>query len=68
MIKKIREPANGFTHFFAAIGAAIGSGVLIYLGRNSLIKTVALGVCGASLLGALAHFISIAVFIAPAAY
>jgi hemolysin III len=49
MIKKIREPANGFTHFFAALGAVIGSGILIYIGRNSLIKTVALGVYGASL-------------------
>jgi hemolysin III len=50
MIKKIREPVNGFTHFFAAIGAVIGSGILIYIGRNSLIKTVALGVYGASLI------------------
>jgi hemolysin III len=50
MIKKIREPANGLTHFFAAIAAAIGSGILIYIGRNSLLKTVALSVYGASLI------------------
>jgi len=49
MIRKIREPANGFTHFFAALGAVIGSGILISIGRNCLIKTVALGVYGASL-------------------
>ena len=50
MIKNIREPANGFTHFCAAIGAVIGSGILLYIGRNSLVKTVALSVYGASLI------------------
>ena len=50
MIKKIREPANGFTHFLAAVAAVIGSGILIYIGRDSLIKIVALGVYGASLI------------------
>jgi len=50
MIKKTREPANGFTHFSAALGAVIGTGILIYIGRNSFIKTVALSVYGASLI------------------
>jgi hemolysin III len=50
MIKKIREPVNGLTHFFAAIAAAIGSGILISVGRNSFIKTVALSLYGASLI------------------
>jgi hemolysin III len=49
MIKKIREPANGITHFSAALGAVIGSGILICIGRNSLMKTAALSVYGASL-------------------
>lgn len=50
MLKKLREPVNGLTHFFAAIVAAIGLIVLIILGWNSLVKEISLSIYGASLI------------------
>jgi len=50
MIKKIREPFNGLTHLFAAIGAVIGSGILIYVGWSDLVKTITLSVYGISII------------------
>lgn len=49
MLKKLREPVNGLTHFFAALAALIGLILLLILGWGSLSKTVALGVYGLSL-------------------
>lgn len=49
MLKKLREPVNGLTHFFAAIVAAIGLIVLVILGWNSMVKAISLGVYGVSL-------------------
>jgi hemolysin III len=50
IIKKLREPVNGLTHFFAAIVAGIGLIILIALGWNSLVKTISLGIYGISLI------------------
>ena len=50
MSKKFREPVNGLIHFSAAIAAVIGSGILISIGRNNLVKTMALGVYGVSII------------------
>ena len=49
MIKKLREPVNGLTHFFAAIVALIGLVILLIVGWGSLDKTLALTVYGISL-------------------
>jgi hemolysin III len=49
MLKKLREPVNGLTHFFAAIAALIGLVVLLIVGWGSLSKTVALTIYGVSL-------------------
>ncbi|MCL4530304.1 MAG: hemolysin III family protein [Chloroflexi bacterium] len=49
MLKKLREPVNGLTHFFAAIFAAVGLIVLIVLGWKSTLKEISLSVYGASL-------------------
>lgn len=50
MLKNIREPVNGLTHFFAAITALLGLIVLIALGWHSLIKEISLSVYGLSLI------------------
>ena len=49
MSKHFREPVNGFTHLGAAIAALIGLGVLLYLGRSSLIHMSVLLIYGLSL-------------------
>ena len=49
MLKKLREPVNGLTHFFAAIAALIGLVVLLIVGWGSLDKTLALTIYGVSL-------------------
>lgn len=49
MFKKLREPVNGLTHFFAAIAALIGLVVLLIVGRGSLDRTLALTIYGVSL-------------------
>ncbi len=50
MLKKIREPVNGLTHFFAAILAAAGWIGLLILGWRSLPKEIPLGIYGVSLI------------------
>jgi hemolysin III len=49
MIKRLREPVSGLTHFFAAIAALIGTVALLVLGHNSWAKEAALGAYGVSL-------------------
>jgi len=49
MLKKLREPVNGLTHFFAAIAALIGLIILLIIGWDSLNKTLALTIYGSSL-------------------
>lgn len=49
MLKKLREPVNGLTHFFAAIAALIGLVILLIVGWGSLDKTLALTIYGVSL-------------------
>ena len=49
MFKKLREPVNGLTHFFAAIAALIGAAILLIVGWGSLDKTLALTIYGISL-------------------
>jgi hemolysin III len=50
MLKKLREPVNGLTHFFAAIFAVLGLVLLIVLGWNNVIKEISLSVYGLSLI------------------
>lgn len=50
MIVKIREPVNGWTHFFAAALALIGLIFLVLVGWHSLIKEISLSVYGLSLI------------------
>ena len=56
---KFREPVNGFTHFFAAIGALIGTVALLVAGRGSLTREASLaiyGICLMLLFGASAAY------------
>jgi hemolysin III len=50
MIKKLREPVNGLTHFFAAIVAMIGLIALIIIGWKSVVKEISLSIYGISLI------------------
>ena len=50
MIKKLREPVNGLTHFFAAIVAVIGLIALIIIGWKSVVKEISLSIYGISLI------------------
>ncbi len=49
MIKRLREPVNGLTHFFAAIAAFIGTIGLLIVGRDSSIKEATFVTYGSSL-------------------
>jgi hemolysin III len=49
MLKKLREPVNGLTHFFAAIVAAVGLIALIVIGWHNVVKEISLSVYGVSL-------------------
>ena len=49
MLKKLREPVNGLTHFFAAIAALIGLIILLIVGLDSISKAIALTIYGVSL-------------------
>ena len=49
MLKKLREPFNGLTHFFAAIAALVGLIILLILSRGSFSKALALTIYGLSL-------------------
>lgn len=48
-IKRKRDPVSGMTHLISAVLAAIGTVVLLYLGRGSLTKEISLLVYGISL-------------------
>ncbi|HEY9151929.1 MAG TPA: hemolysin III family protein [Anaerolineales bacterium] len=50
MLKKLREPVNGLTHFFAAIVGVIGLIVLIVLGWKNILKEISFSVYGISLI------------------
>ncbi len=49
MIRRLREPVNGLTHFFAAIAAFIGTIGLLIVGRDSAIKEATFITYGTSL-------------------
>ena len=49
MLEKFRNPVSGLTHLGAAIAAAVGLVVLLYLGHGSATKEVSLLVYGAAL-------------------
>ncbi len=49
IIKQLREPVNGLTHFFACVIAAIATVVLLIVVRGSLAREISLGVYGLSL-------------------
>lgn len=51
MLKKLREPVNGLTHFFAAIVAAIGLVILLIVGWSTPAKIISLLIYGVSLIG-----------------
>jgi len=50
MFKRLREPVNGLTHFFAALAALAGTVALLVIGRHSLSKELSLGIYGLSLI------------------
>lgn len=50
LLKKLREPVNGLTHFFAAIAGLGGLIALLIIGRHSLGKEISLGVYGVTLI------------------
>ncbi len=50
MIKRLREPVNGLTHFFAALAAVVGTAVLLFLGRGSMGRELSLAAYGISLI------------------
>lgn len=49
VIRRLREPVNGLMHLGAAVAAAIGSILLLYLARPSAPRLVSLSVYGATL-------------------
>jgi hemolysin III len=49
MPKQLREPVNGLMHLGAAIAAAIGAAVMLFIGREDVSKLVSLSVYGSSL-------------------
>ena len=49
MLKKFRDPVSGLTHLGAAVAAAFGLGLLLFLGRDSLAKEISLAIYGVSL-------------------
>lgn len=49
MIKRLREPVNGLTHFFAAIAAFIGTIGLVIAAQGSLLKEATFITYGTSL-------------------
>ncbi|HEX9681337.1 MAG TPA: hemolysin III family protein [Anaerolineales bacterium] len=49
VIRRLREPVNGLMHLGAAVAAAIGLLLLLYLARSSAPRLVSLSVYGATL-------------------
>jgi hemolysin III len=50
MIKSMRDPVSSLTHLFAALAAAVGSAVLLVVGRGDLSKQISLLIYGLSLI------------------
>jgi hemolysin III len=50
MLQKLRDPISGLTHLIAAIFAAIGAGLLVWLSRDNLTKQISLLIYGLSLI------------------
>ncbi len=50
MLRKLREPVNGLTHFFAAIVAVVGLIALIIMGWRNVLKEISLTIYGVSLI------------------
>ena len=50
MLKKLREPVNGLTHFFAAIVAVGGLVALLIIGRANIGKEVSLAIYGVTVI------------------
>ena len=50
MLHKLREPVNGLTHLGAALVAAVGLGVLVYLARDNAAKAAFLSLYGLTLI------------------
>ena len=49
MFNKFREPVNGLTHYFAAIAAVVGLGILLFASGADFLKQMSFTVYGASL-------------------
>lgn len=49
IIKRLREPVNGLTHFCACVVAAVGTVVLLIVERGSLAREISLCIYGLSL-------------------
>jgi len=50
MIGKLRDPVSGLTHFFAAIVAILGLGILVFIGWGNSGKVISLIIYGVSLM------------------
>ena len=50
MLKNLREPVNGLTHFFTAIIAVIGMAALLIISRNNPGKQISLAIYGVSVI------------------
>jgi hemolysin III len=50
MIKKLREPVNGLTHFFAALAAVVGLIAMLIMARADLAKQISLGIYGVTII------------------
>jgi hemolysin III len=62
LIRKLREPVNGLTHLAAAIAAAIGLIILLYLARHNTIKLVSFALYGLTLIAMFASSASYHLF------
>lgn len=49
MPKQLREPVNGLMHLGAAIAAAVGAAIMVFVGREDVSKLISLSVYGSSL-------------------
>jgi len=50
MVRRLREPVNSLTHLVAALIAAAGLGLLVYLARDGGTKAVTLAIYGVTLI------------------
>ncbi len=50
MLKRLREPVSGLTHLGAAVAAAIGMTILLYLSREDIPKQLSILVYGSALI------------------